>query len=338
VPRKEDLEINCKCWIRFEKIGGQVFDGVTEGIKNWFIGLFASAINHMMRPEDRVVAIKWLSQSREVVASDINSVEKFRQLSALVNSRTAAVTIAKSVSESVSNYRKSSLPWSMKIALPATLAAIPLVGGQAAGIAAFGGALGVPVLLLIFLGAAGITAIIEAVVTSPESRTHIAEIIDVIIEDERLRRTSARMKAAMKEQPMDATRFDVPAEEMALRKYLIGMDPYEFERHCMSFYRGAGLEAWATRKSNDFGVDGFAVHADGLIVVQCKRHATENKVGRPIVQQFKGVVEEQNAHRGYIVTTSTFTADAIESAALTNKVVLVAMDDFVRWHLDAPTF
>lgn len=58
----------------------------------------------------------------------------------------------------------------MKIALPATLAAIPLVGGHAAGIAAFGGALGVPVLLLIFLGTAGITSIIEAAVTNPEAR------------------------------------------------------------------------------------------------------------------------------------------------------------------------
>ena len=315
-----------------------MFDSVSEGVRKWFVGLFASAINHLTRPEDRVVAIRWLSQSREVVASDVSSIEKFKQLNALVSSRTAAVTIAKNVSEAVSNYRKSNLPLSMKIALPATLAAIPLVGGQGAGIAAFGGALGVPVLLLIFLGAAGITAIIEAVVTSPESRTHIAEIIDIIIEDERLRRTSSRMKAAMKEQPMDATRFDVPVEEMALRKYLIGMDPYEFERHCMSFYRVAGFEAWATRKSNDFGVDGFAVHADGLIVVQCKRHATENKVGRPVVQQFKGVVEEQNAYRGYIITTSTFTVDAIESASLTDKVVLVAMDDLVGWHSNAPAF
>jgi restriction system protein len=220
-----------------------VFDDMTEGIKKWCVSLFASAINHMTRPEDRVAAIRWLSQSREVVASDVSSKEKFRKLTGLVNSRTAAVTIAKSVSKSVSNYRKSNLPWWLKVTLPATLAAIPLVGVQGAGIAAFGSAVGVPVLLLIFIGAAGITAIIEAVVTSPESRTHIAEIVDVLIEDERLRRTSARMKAAMKEQPMDATRFDVPADMMALQKYLIDMDPYEFERHCMSFYRGGGARS-----------------------------------------------------------------------------------------------
>jgi restriction system protein len=256
----------------------------------------------------------------------------------LINSRTAIAAIAKSVSEAASNYRKSTLPWSMKIALPATLAAIPFVGGHAAGIAAFGGALGVPVLLLVFLGTAGITSIIEVVVTSPGARTHIAEIIDVIIEDERLRRTSAQMKAAMKEQPMDPVRFAMPVEEMALRQYLLSMDPFNFEQHSMSFFHRAGLEAWVTRKSNDFGVDGFAIHADGPIIVQCKRNSTENKVGRPTIQQFKGVAEEQNAYRGYVITTSTFTDEAIESAALTTKIVLISMDDLVCWHAEPPTF
>jgi restriction system protein len=315
-----------------------VFDIVTQGIKKWLVGLFASAINHTTRPEDCVLAIRWLGQSRDVVASDARSIEKLKQLHSLIGSRTAVVAIANSVSEAVSNYRTSNLPWSMKIALPATLAAIPLVGGHAAGIAAFGGAVGVPVLLLIFLGTAGITSIIEAVVTSPEGRTRIAEIIDVIIEDERLRRTSAQMKAAMKEQPMDPTRFAMPAEEMALRQYLLSMDPFDFERHSMSFFERAGLEAWVTRKSNDFGVDGFAIHPDGLMIVQCKRNATANKVGRPTIQQFKGVVEEQNAHRGYVVTTSAFTEEAIESAVLTSKIVLVSMDDLVRWHQEPPTF
>ena len=315
-----------------------MFDSITEGIKKWLVGLFVSAIHHSTRLEDRVLAIRWLGQSRDIVASDARSIEKFKQLNALISSRTTIVAIGNSVSEAVSNYRKSNLSWSMKIALPATIAAIPLVGVQGAGIAAFGGALGLPVVLLIFLGTAGITSIIEAVVTNPEARTHIAEIIDVIIEDERLRRTTAQMKAAMKAQPMDPTRFAMPVEEMALRQHLLSMDPFDFERHSMSFFLSAGLEAWATRKSNDFGVDGFAVHPDGLVIVQCKRNATTNKVGRPTIQQFKGVAEEQDAHRGYIITTSAFTDDAIESAALTNKIVLVAMDDLMRWHTEPPQF
>lgn len=315
-----------------------MFKSASDGIRKWLIGLFASAIKHSTRPEDRVLAIQWLGQSRDIVASDLRSVDKFKKLNELVNSRTAIKAIAGSVYEAVANYRKSNLPLPLKIALPATLAALPLVGGQGAGIAAFGGAIGLPVLLLIFLGAAGITSIIEAIVTNPEARPHIAEIIDVIVNDERLQRTSASMKAAMKQQPMDATRYAVPAEEMALRKHLLEMDPFHFEKHVMSFFEVAGLEAWATRKSNDMGVDGFAVHNDGLLVVQCKRNAVDNKVGRPTIQQFKGVIEEHGALRGYVVTTSTFTEDAVGSAGMTDKIILIDMDLLVLWHTAAPAF
>ncbi|MDA9503968.1 restriction system protein [Bradyrhizobium sp. CCBAU 11386] len=315
-----------------------MFDAITVGITKWLVSCFASAIRHTTRAEDRGLAIQWLSESRAVVASDLSPIEKCRKLNALVNSRTAIVAIAKSVSRAVSGYKNSDLPLPMKIALPTTLAAIPLVGGHAVGIAAFGGALGVPVLLLIFLGSAGITSVIEAVVTNPEARPHIAEIIDAIIQDERLRHTSAQMKAAMTEQPMDPTRFAVPEEEVALRSYLLSMDPFQFERHTMSFFDAAGFEAWATRKSNDFGVDGFAIHPDGLMIAQCKRNAADNKVGRPSIQQFKGVVEEQRALRGYVVTTSTFTEEAIESAKLSDKIVLVDIDSLVRWHAEGPTF
>lgn len=315
-----------------------MINAITEGIRQWLIGCFASAVKRTTRVEDRVLAVQWLSDSRDVIASDLRSVEKFRKLNTLISSRAVITAIAKSVSEAVSNYRKSDLPLPMKIALPATLAAIPMVGGHAAGIAAFGGALGVPVLLLIFLGTAGITSIIEAIVVNPQGRPHIAEVIDAIVQDERLRRASAKMKAAMKEQPMDPTRFAVPSEELALRTYLANMDPFQFERHTMSFFDAAGLEAWATRKSNDLGADGFAIHPDGLIVVQCKRNAPENKVGHPTIQQFKGVIEEQGALRGYIVTTSLFTDEAMESARVSRKVVLVDMDVLVGWHTDAPTF
>lgn len=315
-----------------------MFDTIKSSVREWLVARFASAIKRTMRAEDRVLAIRWLSESRTVIASNLSPTEKFTKLNSLISSRAAIVAIAKNVSEAVSNYRNSDLPLSMKIALPATLAAIPLVGGQAAGIAAFGGALGVPVLLLVFLGTAGITAIIEAVVTSPEARPQIAEIIDVIVQDERLRCATAQMKAAMQEQPVDPTRFATPSEEKALRAHLLSMDPFQFERHIMSFFDAAGLEAWATRKSNDFGIDGFAVHPDGLIIVQCKRNASANKIGRPMIQQFKGVIEEQNAHRGYVVTSATFTDEAIESAALSEKIVLVDMDGLVRWHADAPKF
>jgi hypothetical protein len=49
-----------------------MFDSATEGIKSWLISLFASTIKRMTRPEDRVIAIQWLGQSRAIVASDLS--------------------------------------------------------------------------------------------------------------------------------------------------------------------------------------------------------------------------------------------------------------------------
>ena len=79
-------------------------------------------------------------------------------------------------------------------------------------------------------------------------------------------------------------------------------------------------------------MDGFARHPEGLIVVQCKRNAPENPVGRPVVQQFKGVVEENGAWRGYIVTTSSFSEEAVESAAMNDRVRLVDLNALIQWH------
>ena len=72
-----------------------MFDNVTNGVKAWLVKLFALAIDRISRPEDRVLAIRWLGQSRDVVASDASSIQKLRQLNALINSRTTITAIAK---------------------------------------------------------------------------------------------------------------------------------------------------------------------------------------------------------------------------------------------------
>jgi restriction endonuclease Mrr len=56
-------------------------------------------------------------------------------------------------------------------------------------------------------------------------------------------------------------------------------------------------------------------------------------VGRPIIQQFKGVIEENQAWRGYIVTTSYFTSEAKDSAEKNDKLRLIDMDALIDWHV-----
>lgn len=312
--------------------------GIRETIRQWLIGLFAGAIARLPRPADQADAINWLGRARETVAGNLDLPEKLRRLRAQIDSRAVVRTVAREVGGAVKNYRSSRLPLGVKVALPATLAAAPFIGGQAAGIASFGGAIGVPLLLLFFLGTSGITAIIETVLRDPTSRASFADLVAMILEDERLRRASAAMKTAASAAPEAPAFVKMPTEAAAIEASLIAMDPYLFERHVMGFFQRAGLSAWVTRKSNDFGVDGFATHPEGLIIVQCKRYAPEHRIGRPAVQQFKGVAEEQGAWRGYLVTTSDFTEEAAVSAALNDKLVLVARRELINWHEKAPDF
>ncbi|RAU21371.1 restriction endonuclease [Paramagnetospirillum kuznetsovii] len=307
---------------------------VSTRLRTWLAALFVKAINGMSRQEDRADAVRWLALSQDIVASDTSAREKFVALNSQINARKTASVIAHSVAEAVRNYKNSDLPLPVKIAVPVTLLAVPFVGGQGAGVAALGTAAGVPALLLVFLGAAGISSILEALAQGGAGMGDLARVLELIAHDEILRRTSTAMQKAMQDEPKGAFRRDMPMAEIELRDALLTMDPFAFESHVVGFFAAQGMEAWVTRKSNDFGVDGFARHPDGLIVVQCKRNGPGNPVGRPVVQQFKGVVEENGAWRGYIVTTSSFTEEARTSAALSERIVLVDMDELIRWHLD----
>lgn len=77
-------------------------------------------------------------------------------------------------------------------------------------------------------------------------------------------------------------------------------------------------------RSGDGGIDGvISLDRLGLekIYVQAKRW--QNSVGRPEVQAFYGALAGQRANKGVFITTSVFTAQAIEFAKSVERVVLV---------------
>lgn len=89
-----------------------------------------------------------------------------------------------------------------------------------------------------------------------------------------------------------------------------------------------GTEADAARvvgRSGDGGIDGI-IKEDRLgfdsIYVQAKRW--EATVGRPTIQQFAGALQGQRARKGTVITTSSFSRDAIDYAAtLQSTIVLI---------------
>ena len=300
--------------------------------RSWFARMLIKAIRNIASEADREAVIRWLVQVRDILGSGEPKRKVATSLYRSINTRRFAGLIGRTFVTAARNYKSSGLPLPVKVALPFTALGMAVFGMQGVGLAAFGGATGMPVVLLLFLGVAGVTAVVEAFIKDESVRDPFTKLLLALIALEVARRVQREFANALRADAMLPERADLHGDEVTLRMQLQTMDPIAFERHTMSYFEGDGFPVGVTPRSNDYGVDGYVVHADGLIVVQCKRYAEDNPVDRPIVQQFWGVIEEQRALRGYVVTTSRFTRGALECAAASNKIVLVDMEALIEWH------
>jgi restriction system protein len=109
----------------------------------------------------------------------------------------------------------------------------------------------------------------------------------------------------------DLTKFKF-VEEMNViagldsRPDLLTLKPVEFEHLIRELFEAMGMESWVTQSSKDEGVDGVAINPDpivgGLCIIQAKRYS--NIVGVEAIHALAGVMEDKNAAKGVMVTTS----------------------------------
>lgn len=97
---------------------------------------------------------------------------------------------------------------------------------------------------------------------------------------------------------------------------LQAIDGYDFENFVADLFEEDGWETRVTQDSQDGGIDVIAEQSAPFqqrAVIQAKRHSSDNKVGRPDVQQYGSLLRE-DYHRdmAVIVTTSAFTRGAYE--------------------------
>jgi restriction system protein len=94
---------------------------------------------------------------------------------------------------------------------------------------------------------------------------------------------------------------------------LLKMAPAAFERLAQRLLREAGFEV--TGRSGDGGIDGTGILRIGLlsfhVIFQCKRW--QGVVGPATVREFRGAMMGR-ADKGLVITTGTFTRDAIKEA------------------------
>jgi restriction system protein len=90
------------------------------------------------------------------------------------------------------------------------------------------------------------------------------------------------------------------------RPDLLALTPGEFEHLTRRLFEAMGMKSWKTQDSKDDGVDAAAVNEDpvvgGLCIIQAKRYS--KIVGVEAVHALAGVMDDKNAAKGVLVTTS----------------------------------
>lgn len=90
----------------------------------------------------------------------------------------------------------------------------------------------------------------------------------------------------------------------------------EFEELVAELLYKQGYTVELTPPSKDGGFDMYAARKDGLgeflYLVECKRYAPGNPVGVQVVRALHGMVQQEQATAGIVVTTSRFTKGAVE--------------------------
>ncbi|WP_125721927.1 restriction endonuclease [Pseudoalteromonas rubra] len=152
-----------------------------------------------------------------------------------------------------------------------------------------------------------------------------AEPTSDITPDEALRAAYKKINNALAEELLQRTRKVTPAFfEDLLIELLIAMG-----------YGGTGEgAAHALGKTGDNGVDGV-IDQDPLgvdqIYIQAKRYAEGNNVSAGDIRDFFGALNLKKAHKGIFITTSDFTASAIDTAQnLGTRIVLINGHELAR--------
>ena len=109
-----------------------------------------------------------------------------------------------------------------------------------------------------------------------------------------------------------STRIDLQNQESV--DSLVALGPKEFENLTGEYFRREGFRVGESLGIGpDGGVDLRLRKEGGLTLVQCKRWKSR-KVGLPVVRELLGAMTAEQAARGILITTSSFTREAVDFA------------------------
>lgn len=110
---------------------------------------------------------------------------------------------------------------------------------------------------------------------------------------------------------------DELAWQQQLHRILLSLDPSAFERLVQRLLQESGfIQVQVTGKSGDGGIDGVGIaRINGFlsfhVLFQCKRY--QGSVTASQIRDFRGAMQGRT-DKGLIITTGTFTRDAVKEA------------------------
>jgi restriction system protein len=133
--------------------------------------------------------------------------------------------------------------------------------------------------------------------------------------------------------PITSLRDLVNANTEEIRTRLVAelrdLTPRAFEHFCKEFLGHLGFRnVEVTRKSQDGGIDGHGDFRQGAVSIrsafQAKRW-TDNPVGRPDIDRFRGAIQGEYDH-GVFLTTSRFSKDAMAASYKKGAITILLLD------------
>ena len=120
----------------------------------------------------------------------------------------------------------------------------------------------------------------------------------------------AALRQAIREGREKTERLRAAARRAELKlAQLTSLSPESFEEFVAELFESLGYEVRQTGGTGDQGADLYLRRKDLLAVVQCK-YNKRGVVGSPELQKFLGTIHHTRSHKGFFVTTSTFSLAA----------------------------
>lgn len=112
----------------------------------------------------------------------------------------------------------------------------------------------------------------------------------------------------------DTIKYSLNRQLKLISNAIDRMDGFEFENFCCEVFRLNGFKATVTPKTRDGGKDVIVKDNEGIVYVECKHYAENNKITVNLIHKLISACVVDNVKRGIFITTSNFSKESIDLA------------------------